>query len=178
MYLYYIAICLVLASLILAWEITKQKQALDKKNTDLIKYHLDAKFMRKCLLESIKINDSNMFCNNFIKIIREYYYLEDVIVIDSIYSTPEQQQADLRQIIISYLRDNHKDISLRLNSKRLVKIDITLQRQGYILYISRILDHNESSYIVCVEKSASILTHQEQISLENSINFLRHRILL
>lgn len=179
MYIYYVVIFLVVTLIALLWEVIQQQRTIDKKNTELIKYHLDAKFMRKCLLESIEITDSGMFCHNFVKKIQEYYYLEDIIIIDSLYGTPKKKQTILRKMITNYIKDHVEEITFKLNSTNLIRTNIILQHQSYILYISRILSYRENnSFIICVEKSPSLLAHQERISLENSINLLRNRMLM
>lgn len=151
------------------------KKIIDKKNVELVKYYLDTKFICRNLLDSLTISDSNKFCAQFIKKIIEYYYLDDIIIIDSLHITNLETQTVLRKDITSYIRDNIELISFSANN--LVKFQIDSGQKKFSIHISKIATGDDySGFVICVEKYPSLLAVQERNSLENSINLLKNRL--
>lgn len=153
------------------------KKIIDKKNVELVKYYLDTKFICRNLLESLTISDSNKFCSQFMKKIMEYYYLDDIIIIDSLHITNIETQTVLRKDITTYIRDNIDLISFELDVNNLVKFLCNSGEKKFDIHISKMATGDDSSgFIVCVEKYPSLLVVQERNSLENSINLLKNRL--
>lgn len=61
------------------------KKGLDKKNLNLMQLYLELKFLYKNLILSTQTSSSENFCIELILAIKEYYNLEEVIVVDSIH---------------------------------------------------------------------------------------------
>jgi hypothetical protein len=60
----------------------------------------------------------------------------------------------------------------------LLNLIIELREKTYEIYVSRIVSRDEGDgLIVCVEHAPTLLSRQEKISLENSINLLKTRLL-
>jgi len=74
----------ILLQCILVASVLKYRKRLDEQNKKLIQFYLDAKFICKHLVESLTISDSSNFCNALLHEIKEYYNLDDILVVDSI----------------------------------------------------------------------------------------------
>lgn len=173
--LFWICVAFILIYLIL--RLYHCKKTIDKKNVELVKYYLDTKFICKYLLESLTTSDSNKFCTQFMNKIIEYYYLDDIIIIDSLDMPNIETQTVLRKEIIGYIRNNIELIAFELRIKNLAKFQFDLGEKKFNIHISRILTADDSnSFVVCVEKYPSLLAPQERNSLENSINLLKNRL--
>ncbi|MGC0371377.1 MAG: hypothetical protein DGJ47_000063 [Rickettsiaceae bacterium] len=175
--IYFVAIFFIILALILAIKMYQLHNIIDQKNIELIKYHLDTKFICKNLLESLSTSDPNIFCSEFIKKIQDYYYLEDLIIIDSLKMNHSENKTVLRRDVVSYIRNNTDTISYQLSSKNLVNFQFHMDDKCYNIHISRISAiEGCEGLVVCVEKSPSLLAAQERNSLENSINLLKNRL--
>ena len=172
-----LSIVLVFLLSVLLLRLYQYKKIIDKKNVELVKYYLDTKFICRNLLDSLTISDSNKFCAQFMKIIIEYYYLDDIFIIDSLYMPNIEAQTLLRKDITFYIRDNLELILFELNVHNLVKFQFDAGGKKCIIHISKIArDDDFSGFVVCVEKYPSLLATQERNSLENSINLLKNRL--
>jgi hypothetical protein len=164
--------------LFLTYKTLKYKKSTDEKNVQLIQFYLDTKFMCKCLVDSLNISDPISFCTSLMLEIKEYYNLEDIIIIDSIKMISGESNTALRNEIVKYIQDNFQTITAELHDYMLVKFNFEAKHKSHVIYISRILSKDEGDgLIVCVERSPSLLTKQEKRSLENSINLLKNRLL-
>ncbi len=156
----------------------KYKKLLDEKNVQLIQFYLDTKFLYKNLVDSISISDTSAFCSGLIKNIKEYYNLEDIIIIDSIKMISGENNTVLRNEIITYIQENLAKINSNIHEYKLTKFNCITIQKTYEIYVSRIVSTDESDgLIVCVECSPTLLSQQERTSLENSINLLKTRLL-
>ncbi len=172
-----LSIVLVFLLSVLILRLYQYKKIIDKKNVELVKYYLDTKFICRNLLDSLTISDSNKFCAQFMKKIIEYYYLDDIFIIDSLYMPNIEAQTVLRKDITFHIRDNLELVLFELNVHNLVKFQFDAGEKKYIIHISQIArDDDLSGFVVCVEKSPSLLATQERNSLENSINLLKNRL--
>ncbi|HJK86967.1 MAG TPA: hypothetical protein QKA08_04290 [Candidatus Megaira endosymbiont of Nemacystus decipiens] len=175
--IHFFIIILIAIIIALSVKLYRLMRLIDKKNIELIKYHLDTKFICKHLLESLKTSDPNVFCAEFIKKIKDYYYLEDLIIIDSLYVDNKETPTLLRKSIVKHIRSNIDSISKELSNRNLVKSRFCFKKVEYNIHISKISSLQEcAGLIVCVEKSPSLLAVQERNSLENSINLLKNRL--
>jgi hypothetical protein len=170
-------IVLIFLLLVLFLRLYQYKKIIDKKNVELVKYYLDTKFICRNLLDSLTISDSNKFCAQFMKKIIEYYYLDDIIIIDSLHITNLEVQTVLRKDITSYIRENIALISFELSINNLVKFQFDSGGKKFSIHISKIATGDDTGgFVVCVEKYPSLLAVQERNSLENSINLLKNRL--
>jgi hypothetical protein len=154
------------------------KKLLDEKNMQLIQYYLDGKFLYKNLVNSTSISNTSEFCIQLMKNIKEYYNLEDVIVIDSIIMLSGENNTLLRSEIIKYIQKNITRIRATIEGHRLARFSCKIRDSTYVMYVSSIASKDEGDgLIVCVEQAPSLLTKQEKQSLECSINLLKTRLL-
>ena len=175
--LYSIIIVLALLVIILSVKLYNNIKLTDRKNIELIKYHLDTKFICKHLLESLSTSDPNVFCSEFIHKIKEYYYLEDVIIIDSLNTPGNEVNTVLRKNIVNYIKNNISAVSSQVSTKNMVRFKLDIEQRKYNIHISKISSVQEcAGWIICVEKSPSLLAAQERNSLENSVNLLKNRL--
>ena len=66
------------------YKIMRYKKEVDEKNMQLMQFYLDAKFINKALVDSLKLSHSINFCKDLIERIKDYYHLEEIIIIDSL----------------------------------------------------------------------------------------------
>lgn len=173
-----LALFLILLIILLLYKVIRYKKALDSKNVQLIQFHLDTKFLCKGLIDSLSISDSSIYCNLLIKRIKEYYNLEDIIIIDSLSMMAGENNTATRSVIVDFIQKNIKQITKNLHDHRLTKISIDNSQMQYVLYLSRLMEKDEGDgLIVCVEKTPALLNKNEKISLENCINLLKTRLI-
>ncbi len=154
------------------------KKLLDVKNVQLIQFYLDTKFLCKNMTESLSISNPDFFCTKLLKEIKEYYNLEDIIIIDSIKMLAGENNTLLRKDVISFIQKNSEYIFRNLHEYELIKHNFSTLNKNYAMYISRIVSKDEGDgLIICVENAPTLLTKQEKNSLENSINLLKNRLL-
>ena len=168
----------ILLLILLLYKVVRYKKALDSKNVQLIQFHLDTKFLCKGLIDSLSISDSSIYCNSLIKRIKEYYNLEDIIIIDSLSMMAGENNTATRSEIVYFIQKNIQQITKNLHDHRLTKISIDNSQMQYVLYLSRLMEKDEGDgLIVCVEKTPALLNKNEKISLENCINLLKTRLI-
>jgi hypothetical protein len=170
-----------LASLILILIISKiirYEKQINEKEMQIIQFYLDGKFLCKNLIDSLRISNSSEFCASLIQRIKEYYNLEDIIVIDSIKMLYGENNTLLRSEVVHYIQDNLEIILSQLNDYALTQFSIFSKGRRYEIYISRIISREDAGdgLIICVENSPTLLSKQERESLETSINLLKNRI--
>jgi hypothetical protein len=171
----------VFTSLVLAWiilRIIKYERQINEKNMQIIQFYLDGKFLSKNLADSLRISDSSDFCASLINRIKEYYNLEDIIVIDSIKMLAGENNTLLRSEIVYYIQDNMATILNNLNDYDLSKFSTFSKGKRYEIYVSRIISKEQAGdgLIICVENAPTLLSKQERESLEISVNLLKNRI--
>jgi hypothetical protein len=176
---YIIFVCFggLIACLLIA-KIFSYKKLLDEKNIQIIQFYLDGKFLYKNLVSSVSSCSASEYCSQLMKSIKEYYNLEDVIVIDSIIMISGENNTFLRSEIIKYIQKNIAKISAAIDGHKLARFSCQIKDSSYVMYIASIASRDEGDgLIVCVEQSPSLLTKQEKNSLENSVNLLKTRLL-
>lgn len=144
----------------------------------LIQFYLDAKFIYNGLVDSLSISDSSRFCKKLIFQIKDYYNLEDIIIIDSISMVVEEYNSTLlRAKIIDYVRKNYDELNPIIQEYLLSPINLTGEGLEYVLYISKLMGKDEGDgLIICVERFPRILNPNEKNSLNNCINLLKTRL--
>lgn len=159
-------------------KVMRDKKILDGKNIQLIQFHLDTKFLCKTLIESLCTSDSLQFCRSLTNQIKDYYNLEDIVVIDSLSMLDGENNTRMRSDIVEFVKDNMLNIDVVLQDHKLTKVVAGNGNDEYILYISRLMAKDEGDgMIICVERSPSLLNENEKASLENCINLLKTRII-
>lgn len=168
----------ILLQILLFYKVISYKKVLDNKNVQLIQFHLDTKFLCKGLIDSLSISDSVTFCNALIKKIKEYYNLEDIIIIDSLSMMDGENNTAARSEIVNFIQNNIKQITKNLHDHKLTKVSIDNSQMQYVLYLSRLMGKDEGDgLIVCVENTPALLNKNEKTSLENCINLLKTRLI-
>lgn len=151
---------------------------INKKNTKLIQYYLDMKFISKHLLNNLDVSDPSVFCKNLIKDIKGYYDLEDLIIIDSLQEAKDERNTVLRAKIIDHIKSNWKNIEKSLTKNVFITFDIHYQDVRHVLHISSIMPKQiNDGLIICVERSPSLLSENEVLSLESIVNLLKTRLI-
>lgn len=79
-----LVIVIMLLQIAVFYKIAGYKKMIDQKNIQLIQFYLDTKFICKGLIDSLRISDPLEFCKGLIAEVKEYYNLEDIIIINSI----------------------------------------------------------------------------------------------
>lgn len=163
---------------LLIYKILYYRKLLDKKNVQLIQFYLDTKFLCQNMAESLTIPNPAFFCSKLLQKIKEYYNLEDIIIIDSIKMITGENNTRLRSDVIKYIQKNADNILKNLDEYELIKYNFSTINKNYEIYISRIVSKEEGDgLIVCVENAPTLLTKQEKTSLENCLNLLKNRLL-
>lgn len=161
------------------FKIINYKKIIDEKNLRLVQFHLDSKFIYKGLVSSLSVSESSKFCANLISQIKDYYNLDEFLVVDSIKMITNTTDGTnkVKNIVFSYIRDNINKIFFRLNEYHLKTIEIVSNNIEYTLHISKLVsEEGNDGMIICVEQSPSLLNSQEIIGLENCINLLKTRL--
>jgi hypothetical protein len=116
--------------LILIIMVFKYRNLLNKKNVQLIQFHLDTKFLYKNLVKSITISDTSRFCIELIASIKEYYNLEDIIIIDTIKMISGENNTVLRNEIIRHIQANFTKITSNIHEHDLTKFNYRTERKN------------------------------------------------
>ncbi len=173
-----LVIFVILFQMAVFYKIIGYKKMIDQKNIQLIQLYLDTKFICKGLIDSLRISDPSVFCKGLMGEIKDYYNLEDIIIIDSIKMVDGENNTVLRSEVIKFIQKNIKQISGDLNEHKLVKLSMSILEKKYVLYLSRLITTDEGNGLVaCIEHAPSLLNTHERISLENCINLLKTRLI-
>ncbi len=167
--------------IVLAWLIIrmiKYHKSLEEKDVQLVQFYLDNKFLYESLVDGLNTPSPTVFCSWLIKKIKDYYNLEDLIIVDSISMPYGENNTILRNEIFEFIKENSRRIYSAIDDHRLSRFVCKTKNRQYHIYISRIVSQEESDgLIVCVENAPSLLSRQEKLSLENIINLLKTRLL-
>ncbi len=175
--IYVAALALISVCIFLFMKLSRYKKALDEKNVLLIQFYLDTKFLCNALIDSQKASNASEFCSNLIKKIKDYYNLEELIILDSIDQASDDNNY-FRKEVINYISSNKEDLLLGFEEKNLLVKNYSFKKGSYKLYITRIVDSDDShGFIVCIERSPSLLSKQEVETMENCINLLKTRLI-
>lgn len=171
-----------LLAVVLSWiaaRIYKWKSKVDKKNLRLMQLYLELKFLYKNLTDSAVVTSSTVFCRNLILSIKEYYNLEEIVIIDSVKMSFQSNNMNvLKKAVYSLVQKNEVEIKRRLDGKTSVTQYMEIDGKKYIFYIFDLIpDVGCDGFIVCVENYPTLLTKSELLGLENNINLLKTRML-
>lgn len=168
---------LVTSYFLLFYLLFKLKKSVNEKNVRLIQYYLDMKFINKSLLGNLNVSNPSVFCKKLIDDIKEYYNLEDIIIIDSIRMVNDERNTALRAKVIDYIADNIQFIEQQLQDKEFLTVTIGYNVNRCVLHISSIMPQQiNDGLIICIENSPSLLSENEVASLENILNLLKTRL--
>jgi hypothetical protein len=150
---------------------------LNKQNLQLIKLYLELKFLHKNLIQSASIKNSKEVCAKLISSIREYYNLEEIIVIDLLKKEPELTV--LKENIYNFVQENALHVKSRMKNKSFLTQYFKVKEREYMLYIFKlnVADTNCSSFITCVVDYGALLEKYELMGLESHVSLLRTRII-
>ena len=166
---------LICTAVLFASLIMKFTNRSDKKNKTLIQLYLELKFLYRNLTHSLDGILSQNFCVELIESIKEYYNLEEIIVIDSVkmeFKTTRPKV--LKKEIYDFLQCNLSKIKKDFQKEEFITNKIKINNKGYVLYIVELAPNTDSDgFIVCVENSPTLLSKNELLGLKSNINLLR-----
>lgn len=154
------------------------KKGLDKKNLNLMQLYLELKFLYKNLILSTQTSSSENFCIELILAIKEYYNLEEVIVVDSIHMEFKTRTISLlKKAIYNFVQCNLYTLKEKFKTKDVVVLNTKINNKKYILYIAELARGIDcDGFIICVENFPSLLSKNELLGLESNINLLKTRL--
>lgn len=171
-------IVLLCAIFIIAKSLLIWKKKLEKKNTKLIQLYLELKFLYKNLATSAAVNCSTDFCKHLVLSIKEFYNLEEIVIIDSIKIDFKSNNINfLKKEVYNYAQKSSKEIKRRIKNKKYLVQYAEIKSTRYILYIFD-LAHNIDceGFIICIENYPTLLNENELIGLESNVNLLKTRM--
>lgn len=151
-----------------------------KKDLQLIQYYLDIKFLHNILADNFLISNDKDFCMNGIAFAKEYFNLDEIIMIDSIkeLSALDGEKDSLKRSVIRYIAMHKEDFSDTLSESELLQLKTIIQNHDTNLYVSPFIsDESSDGMIICVETSPSLLSEMEVATLTAFINLLKKRML-
>lgn len=154
------------------------KKGLDKKNLNLMQLYLELKFLYKNLILSTQTSSSENFCIELILAIKEYYNLEEVIVVDSIHMEFKTRTISLlKKEIYNFVQCNLYTLKEKFKTKDVVVLNTKINNKKCILYIAELARGIDcDGFIICVENFPSLLSKNELLGLESNINLLKTRL--
>lgn len=154
------------------------KQEIQNKNIKLIQFYLDMKFMWKGLTDNLNITNTAEFCHKFMIDIKEYFSLDDIIIIDSLKMARNEKNTLLRRAVIDYIKGSAPRIEKLLQDNTLLSLKYVFEEKNYTLYVTSITpDVVNDGLVIAVESDPSLLSQNELVSLENCINLLKTRLM-
>lgn len=177
-YIYSILIGLIFMCTITGIKLKQCQRKLDTKNITIMKYYLDNRFIFQKLLDNLYISNSSIFCTKLINDLKEYYNLQDIIVIDSIKSVVDEYRITaLNSAVVEFVRRNEHQIFINKANNNLLSTTASLLESRYVLYISKLADMDENDgLVICIEAFPSLLAKHEVDSLNNCISLLKTRL--
>ncbi len=170
----------VMAILVLVFkELFVWKKMFDQKNLNMIQLYLELKFLQRNLGDEPFVKDSQICGISLIKLMKEYYNFEEILIIDSIkLQLLTNNLTVLKQQIYEFVRINERIVKDELVKGSFIKKYIELNNIEYALYIFPISSCINSSYssdgfVICIEQTPSLLSKNELIGLEININILK-----
>jgi len=148
-----------------------------KKNKHLLRFYLNSQFINKLLIESVKVSYASDFCSFLIEQIKDYYNLQELIIIDSVESISEYHGNTIKSLAIQFVKQDIESLIRMLSGHHLRQFNINVNNRNYILYISKLTSVKQSDgVIICIEPAPCLLSKSDKIGLENSIILLKNRL--
>lgn len=154
------------------------KKGLDRKNLSLMQLYLELKFLYKNLTHSTQSSSSENFCLELMSSIKEYYNLEEIMVIDSIHVEFKTRAISLlKKEVYNFLQGNLIFLKEKFKAEDIVVLNTTVNNRKYVLHIAELAQGVDcDGFIICVENSPSLLSKNELLGLESNINLLKTRL--
>lgn len=153
------------------------KRDIENKNIRLIQFYLDMKFIWQGFTNSLNITNTIEFCYKFIEDIKDYFSLDDIIIVDSLKMARDEKNTPLRRAVIDYVRTSSPKIEKLLRNSSFLTLQFTYDSSTCSLYVTSITPEIvNDGLIIAVERHPTLLSKNELISLENSINLLKTRL--
>jgi hypothetical protein len=173
----YIALSIVVLYLLFKTAV-EWKKGLDRKNLSLMQLYLELKFLYKNLAHSTQSSSSENFCIELMLSIKEYYNLEEIMVIDSIHMEFKTRAISLlKKEVYNFLPGNLISLKEKFKTTDIVVLNATINNRKYILYIAELAQGIDcNGFIICVENFPSLLSKNELLGLESNINLLKTRL--
>lgn len=178
-WLFFLLGFLFLICLWLSFKLFSYKRRLFRKNTQVIQSFLDIKFFSKNLKNSLEIDNHNEYSQILIDKIKDYYSLEDIVIVKSLDVLSGENNTKLRSDILKYCKENISSITKYLDNYKVINFIVSLSdRSRYVVYVSKFeKDHGLNGFILCIEQYPALLTEIEIAGLENCINLLKTRLI-
>ena len=173
-----ICVCIAIAQIYMFYMLWVYKKNVEDKNVRLIQFYLDMKFIWKCLVDNLNISNTVEFCYKLMGDIKDYYSLDDIIVIDSLKIAKDEKKTPLRRGVIEFVNQNIPGISKLLRNESFFTLQFTFEDNDYTVYITSITPEIVNDGLaIAIETGPTLLSKNELISLENSINILKTRLM-
>ncbi|MDP4709449.1 MAG: hypothetical protein NWS20_05585 [Rickettsiaceae bacterium] len=169
---------LVITIQVYAWyKISRYQKEIDEKNMQLMQFYLDSRFINKSLVDSLKASHSINFCKDLIERIKDYYHLEEIVIIDSVTKIAEVNKNLSKDTSIAFTKEDIKPILNQLIRHEIKEFKMMSGGKDYILHISKLSTTAKSDgVIICIESTPSLLNKHEKLGLENALNLLKNRL--
>lgn len=155
----------------------KYRKSIDKKNIELMQFYLDTKFLQRMFVNNIQNSNTLEFCQEFISKIKDYYNLEEIIIIDSLKQFDFRENTIMNNSVIKFLQENIDKFSQQLNGYNLIRENINIYNTQYVLYLSKLTrTDKEDGLIVCIEHLSPLLSKHKKNALENCVHLLKTRL--
>lgn len=159
------------------YQFLQKEKTIMKKNKYLFEFHLNSKFLNKLLIESLRVSSSADFCPFLIEQIKDYYNLQEIIIIDSVESISEYHGDTIKSSAIQFVKKDIVSLTRMLSGHHIKQFSININDRNYILYISKLTTIKQSDgVIICIEHAPCLLSTSDKIGLENSIILLKNRL--
>ena len=130
----YIALSIVVLYLLFKTAV-EWKKGLDRKNLSLMQLYLELKFLYKNLVHSTQSSSSENFCIELMLSIKEYYNLEEIMVIDSIHMEFKTRTISLlKKEVCDFLPGNLISLKEKFKTEDIVVLNTTINNRKYVLY--------------------------------------------
>jgi hypothetical protein len=163
---------LVVAVAILTAMLLRYQNKIKHKNTRLIQFYLDKKFINKIILTYLNSDKpQDKFCLELIESIKEYFCLDDIIIINNF----GLENTLLGKQIEDFVKDNYSQLKLQQEqSNNMISTTINITQGSFKLYLNRASNsHEPKSLIICALKEPPSLSTDDIHSLESATNLLR-----
>ena len=153
-------------------------KGLDRKNLSLMPLSLKLKFLYKNLAHTTQSSSSENFCTELMLSIKEYYNLEEIMVIDSIHIEFKPRDISfLKKEVYNFPLGNLISLKEKFKTTDTVVLNTTINNRKYVLYIAELAQGIDcNGFIIYIENFPSLLSKSELLGLESNIKLLKMRL--
>jgi hypothetical protein len=168
----------VLLQLRVLYQVVRYRRTIDEKNVQLMQLYLDSKFIYKGLIDSLKSVNSTDFCSFFIQQIKDYYNLEDIVIIDSVKMMGNERKSIKKGSGVEFSRPDIEKMAQSVRGYDMYEFEANIGGKDYTLYFSKLAtaSENNDGVIICIESRPSLLSKNEKIGLKNCVGLLKNRL--